>query len=252
MSGFGPADGVSQGERGAPARPLPPPGEHEPATPGALPWIGAGDAGAEPLGVFRFSGEEETREPRRRLRMVRNLTLAVLAVVLLVLAVVFGPTAWRIARERTTSLTTPAQVAGLTVDDSANARETADYLRTAVAAEIPLRTTVGAVYTDQGGEPRSVIFVGGTGLLLAPEKNLDATFTLVSDENGGVDDARPVPAGPLGGVMKCGTTLTDDATMTVCGWADHGCLGVAMFPNRGVDESARLLLAMRNAMQRRG
>jgi hypothetical protein len=39
--------------------------------------------------------------------------------------------------------------------------------------------------------------------------------------------------------------------MTVCGWADHGSLAVAMFPGRGIDESAGLLRKMRDAMQRR-
>jgi hypothetical protein len=49
--------------------------------------------------------------------------------------------------------------------------------------------------------------------------------------------------------MKCGTTKTDGSSMAVCGWADHGSLGIAMFPNRPVDESADLLRTMRSSMQ---
>lgn len=257
MTGYEPADGAPVQGRGTPAWPF---GKGPDADgPDVMATRSSGPRasdGAVSLGGFRFAGEgtggDEVHEPRRSLRVARNLTLAVLLAVLLVLAVLFGPTGWQILRERGAALATPPQVAGLSVDDSTNAQETVDYLRTALAAQAPLRSTVGAVYTDEEGEPRSVIFVGGTGTLWAPDKNLDATFTLVSDDSGGVDGLHAVPAGPLGGVMKCGVTRTDDGTMAVCGWADHGCLGVAMFPNRGVDESARLLLAMRNGMQRRG
>ena len=59
------------------------------------------------------------------------------------------------------------------------------------------------------------------------------------------------PAGKLGGTMKCGTTVTDDGNMSVCGWADHGSLALAMFPNRSQDESAKLLVQIRDASQKR-
>ena len=42
----------------------------------------------------------------------------------------------------------PAEVAGLTLDDGEEARATADYLRTGLAADIRLDESVGAVYTD--------------------------------------------------------------------------------------------------------
>ena len=131
------------------------------------------------------------------------------------------------------------------------AQDTADYLRTALATSVTLEKTIGAVYADSSGEPTSVLFFGGTGTLVTPTEALDTVFALIADEAGGVDDLHNVPAGPLGGTMKCGTTTTDGNEMAVCGWADHGSLAMAMFPKRPVDESAELLRAMREAMQNR-
>ena len=51
---------------------------------------------------------------------------------------------------------------------------------------------------------RCCIF-GGTTLLWQPERDLDSLFGLMSDETGAVTGLREVPAGDLGGVMKCGT-----------------------------------------------
>jgi len=137
------------------------------------------------------------------------------------------------------------------MDNSDNAKDTTEYLRTAVAARVALRTTVGAVYVDQSGPTRPVIFAGGGGTLLTPEASLDRVLALVTDQTGGVDGIRARPAGPLGGILKCGSTKTDDGDMAVCGWADHGSVAVALFPGRGVDESARLLLQLRGAIQHR-
>ncbi len=85
----------------------------------------------------------------------------------------------------------------------------------------------------------------------APERTLRELFALIADDTGGVDGVRDVPAGDLGGVMRCGTTATPGGSMSVCGWADHGSAAVALFPSRAMDESATLLLSMRDAMHHR-
>ncbi len=188
---------------------------------------------------------------RAALRRPRNLVLLGVAVVALILVAIFGPLAWQLWSERDVRIATPERVAGLVLDDSEGAHDTVDYMRTAVETGVALDRTVGAVYADEAGEPRSVLFVGGTGVLVEPLGALDKTFSLITDDAGGVDSVHDVPAGPLGGVMKCGTTKTDANPMAVCGWADHGSLGIAMFPNRPADESAELLRKMRKAMQNR-
>jgi hypothetical protein len=85
-----------------------------------------------------------------------------------------------------------------------------------------------------------------------PSRALDDVFQLITDDTGGVQGVREIDAGPLGGTMRCGTTATPDGDMPVCGWADHGCVAVALFPGRGVDEAAKLIGQMRPAIQHRG
>lgn len=182
----------------------------------------------------------------------RTLVVAALLALAVGAGSAVGPTAWKILQQKNTSLDMPAELAGLTRDDSENARGAAEDLRTAISAGVSLDRTVGAVYAQAGTEAPSVLIIGGTGLRLSPEKDLDVLFTLVSDGDGGIEGVVAKPAGPLGGVLKCGSTRTDEYTIAVCGWADHGSLVLAMFPDRGVDESAELLLKMRSGIQHRG
>jgi hypothetical protein len=181
----------------------------------------------------------------------RNLVLGALLVALVGVLASSGPPVLRIIQQRDTTITTPAQVAGLRLDQRDDAKQTAEYVRDAVATAATLTTSVGAVYADQNAATRSVIFVGGTALIWSPERALDDLFKLVSDDTGGVRDVHDVQPGSLGGLMRCGITVTQDGDMPVCGWADHGCVAVALFPNRGVDEAERLLREMRTAIQHR-
>jgi hypothetical protein len=199
----------------------------------------------------RLADEPPRPTSRWNGRTQRVLLGSLLAVGLAGVGVV-GVGGWRILREKDAALTPPGEVAGLVRDDSAEARETADYLRTALAAGMGLDQTVSAVYEDPARTDRDVLFLGGTTLVFSPERKLDALFELLTDGAGGVTGIREVPAGRLGGVMRCGTTAADEGDMAVCGWADHGSVAGAMFPGRSPDESAPLLRTMRTAIQTRG
>jgi hypothetical protein len=192
-------------------------------------------------------------ERRRRtgVERLRNVLLIVLALVLIAVGVFFGPTVLRVFQQRNTTVAAPAEVAGLRQDTGDSAATTAEYIRDAVAAAVDLDESVGVVYTDGSSSSRSVMFVGGTGHIWRPGDTLSDVFKLITDDTGGVSAVRSVPAGGLGGVMRCGTTTTDDGDMAVCGWADNGSVAVALFPGRGVEESAKLFRQMRAAMQNR-
>lgn len=194
--------------------------------------------------------EPEPESPARRRRTVMLAATAVALVAGLGVTAMYGPAAWRMYQQKDATLSTPEAVAGLRLDDSQRARDTADYLQTALAAAVPVSDTVGAVYTDDEAPTRSIIFIGGTAVLRAPEKDLDRALQLPADAANKVEDVRSMPAGELGGVLRCGRTTGADA-LTVCGWADHGSLAIAMFPGRSLEESARLLLAIRAAVQHR-
>jgi hypothetical protein len=192
------------------------------------------------------SGDERARPSRTKVIVLSALLIAGLAG-----AAVIGTTVWRISSQKDAALIAPTEVGTLRADDSDSGLQTADYLTTALAAEVDLDKTVGAVYTDGGASDRGVLFFGGTTLIWTPESDLDTAFDLMADDQGAVTGLHEVEAGPLGGTMKCGTTASDDGTIAVCGWADHGSLALAMFPNRTEADSAKLLLEIRSAAQTR-
>jgi hypothetical protein len=192
---------------------------------------------------------EKAPAPRSR---VRTLVLVSLLVIGVAGAALIGTTGWQILQQKDAELATPDEVAGLVRDRSAEATETAEYLRTALAAGVDVDGSVAAVYSDPSAPDRSVLFFGGTGLLLRPGRELDGVFSLLADQNGGVTAVREVSAGKLGGVMRCGeASAAEGDEMSVCGWADHGSVAAAMFPNRPADDSARLLRDIRDAVQSR-
>jgi hypothetical protein len=179
----------------------------------------------------------------------RKIILAGLLAVTLIGLVMIGITGWRIMSQKDATLVAPPRVGDLLLDDSADGRSTADYLQTALSATVDLDHAVGAVYRDRRG--RNVLFIGGTALMWRPAKALDAAFGLVADDQGAVTGVHSVAAGALGGTMECGTTRTDDGEMPVCGWADHGSVAMAMFPQRSESEAAGVLREIRNAAQSR-
>ncbi|MFF5176124.1 hypothetical protein ACFY3U_26345 [Micromonospora sp. NPDC000089] len=212
--------------------------------------------GPEPVELteepIRLTNHDPADTPRRPASRRRRIALAAALAVGLAGATALGVAGWRIAREKDTTLVAPEKVAGLTRDDSDRARSTADYLRSGFAADIDLNGSFGTVYRDPADEKKAVLLFGGTTLLWQPERDLDSLFGLMADETGRVTGLRKVPAGPLGGVMKCGTTSGDGGDFAVCGWADHGSVAMAMFPNRPVEASAGLFRDIRDAVQTRG
>jgi hypothetical protein len=190
----------------------------------------------------------EQAQPKRRSPIRRIILLALLVIALAGLGTL-GYAAYQIGTQKDATLSAPDQIGSLRLDTSVNGEETADYLQTALDAEINLNKTTGAVYTDAAGN--SVLFFGGTATIWSPETQLDNAFGLVSDKQGAVTNLHKVDAGTLGGTMKCGTTMSDDGSLAVCGWADHGSLALAMFPNQPDSAAAPLLLTIRDATQKR-
>jgi hypothetical protein len=200
------------------------------------------------IGPVELREEPADESPRQRSR-ARLIILSVVLVLALAGASVLGWTAWQIASQKDAELTTPAQVGSLRLDDSEDGRSTADYLQSALAAEVDLDKATGAVYLDTAG--KNVLFFGGTTLFWTPESDLEAAFSLIADNEGAVTDLHDVEAGSLGGTAKCGTTKSEDGELAVCGWADHGSLALAMFPGRPVADAASLLIQIREAAQTR-
>lgn len=193
--------------------------------------------------------EDQQSEDKAPPSRTKTIVLGSLLAVSLAGAGIIGYAGWRIASQKDATLTAPLQIGSFKLDTSDNGKSTGDYLQTALSADVDLDEALGAVYADGNGQ--NVLFFGGTTLIWTPESDLDRAFELVSDDQGAVTGLHEVPAGPLGGTMKCGTTKSDGADMPVCGWADHGSLALAMFPGRAENDSAKLLLEIRDATQKR-
>jgi hypothetical protein len=183
---------------------------------------------------------------RSRLRV---MVLTPLLVVAMTGVAALGWATWQVLAQKDATLATPARIGPLTLDDTEDGRSTADYLMTALAAEVDLDQSVGAVYRD--GQGKNVLFLGGTTLFWTPESDLEAAFDLIADNSGAVTGLHEVAAGDLGGTMKCGTTSSEDGELPVCGWADHGSLALVMFPSRTAAEAPALTREIRDAIQSR-
>ncbi|SDT67917.1 hypothetical protein [Actinoplanes derwentensis] len=222
------------------------PVDHSPAA-GDVPFEITADDGHS---AFRLT-DAESNDPTETAgnRKVRTVVLSSLLAVALAGAGTIGWFGWTVNSERHTTLSTPTKIGALTLNDSEEATATADYLQTALSAEITMDKAVGAVYT--AGDDKSVLFFGGTTLLWSPESDLDSAFTLVSDDQSAITGLKEVDAGDFGGTMKCGIAKSSDGDLAVCGWADHGSLALAMFTNRTDSEAAPLMRELRNAIQTR-
>ncbi|WP_117214961.1 hypothetical protein [Allorhizocola rhizosphaerae] len=183
-------------------------------------------------------------------KRVRPLAIAlvILIAAAIAAAIAVGPTVMRVAAQRDATLAMPETVAELKRDDSDGAKEAATDLVTALRAEIDLDRSAAAVYSDPTNDPgKSIMLFGGTTLLLSPERELDAVLKLTEDAGDRIHGLQSVDPGPLGGVMKCGSTGTEASPMAVCGWADHGSIALALFPGRAPTDAAFLMRTLRSA-----
>lgn len=172
------------------------------------------------------------------------------------------PIGLHLAHRSVPQLQLPDALAGLTRDTSSDAADTADYLRSAVAAGLDLDRSVGAVYTDgstgTAAAAHSVIFIGGsTTAHVSDATLLGKAVGLLNDSTDGIADLTTEDAGTLGGLLRCGLTTdtstpapaTADSEMAVCAFADGGSIGIGLFPNRTVPLAADLMRTMRTAIQ---
>jgi hypothetical protein len=209
------------------------------------------DPDGAPAGLYSDEDEDLEEEPSGRLpiKRIAIISASVAAAALLVSGAVYGPTVARVLGQSDTTINSPDKVGALALDTSDGAKSTAEYIRDAIATEVSLDDSVGLIYRDQS---TSTILVAGTGRIWKPDRSLKSAFSAVSDDAGGVRDVHDVTAGALGGTARCGVTTTDDGDLPVCGWADNGSVGVALFPGRSVTDAAKSLLELRTAVEHRG
>ena len=209
------------------------------------------DPDGGPADLYAYDDEELDEAPRPGVPIKRIAIIggSIVGAVLAVSGVIYGPTVVRVLGQSDTKIAAPPKVGSFTLDTSDGAKETAEYIRDAIATAVGFDSSSGLIYRDQS---TTVLLVAGTGRMWKPDRSLQSAFDSVSDDKGGVRDLHDVDAGGLGGAMRCGTTKTDDGDLSVCGWADNGSLGIALFPGRTPNDAAKMLLELRSAVEQRG
>lgn len=213
------------------------------------------DSGASPPEPTSEPTSDPTSDPTwepTRLRRMLPLIVAGGLVVVLVIGAMAGLLVFRphLSGEHPASLSTPPQVAGLDLATDPFLEDAAVQMSAALSSEIDLDDAIAAFYFDPADDDRLVLLAGGTGPLRDPDGALDDAF----DEAGvgmGITDVDDVDAGPMGGTAQCGVTAVEDLAASVCGWADHGSVVVAIFLNRSVAEGTALLQEIRSEILER-
>jgi hypothetical protein len=112
-----------------------------------------------------------------------------------------------------------------------------------------------AIYAKNGDSTRPLIFVGLSAddspaianelQSRSPSEEVDSTFIGM-----GIGDTKDYPAGPLGGVLRCGTGTTGTGSAAACAWADSSTVGALITPaNSSVPVLAQTTLDLRNAAE---
>ncbi|MQY02174.1 hypothetical protein [Actinomadura macrotermitis] len=93
----------------------------------------------------------------------------------------------------------------------------------------------------------SVADMGGPASGAKPEEQsqlVDGIFL-----GGGVSDTTDHPAGPLGGVLRCGKIKSDGTAIPTCAWADASVSGMLMVPGMPIKKLAGLTVKFRAAAE---
>jgi len=145
------------------------------------------------------------------------------------------------------SATVTATVTGLTVvNDPALTTEANRLRRESVETEQFGEGRFTVVYGDAGDRQRRVVLFGATRFIQNSGKDLDAALDRLGPSVA-LANRREVDPGAMRGEQRCGTGRFRNTAVAVCGWADHGSIGIALFTGRDVDASALLLHQIRSA-----
>jgi hypothetical protein len=140
----------------------------------------------------------------------------------------------------------PETVADLTLYKNSANDQLVEQLQRELRAEHQfVDETFAAVYRDRLGK-RVVIF-GTIGLRLTPESDLEDEMSRLRSRYA-LATPQSLDTDVRGYYQQCAVGVANGTNVVVCGWADHGSLGIALFNRRSLPESAALLAEFRDAM----
>lgn len=143
----------------------------------------------------------------------------------------------------------PERVLDLRLQSGREDQQVAEDLKTSLRMRNWIaETTFAAVYRD--GRGKRVTVFGTTGLRLDPQSDLEDEFGELAKQYD-LRDVRDVDTGVRGEHRRCGVGRERGESVVVCTVADHGSLITGSFTFRNVDESAELLVTMREEIIQR-
>jgi len=159
----------------------------------------------------------------------------------------FGKPMWE---QYPASASLPAEISDLNLRDDAASRRVATQLKADLRGSHMLaEDTFAGVYSDGAG--KRVTLFGTTGFRFSPESDLEHEITRLT-ERYGLRKVQSIDTGHRGEYLRCGVGKDGQATVAVCGWADHGSLATGVFTRRSVDDSAALLERIHGTIVTRG
>jgi hypothetical protein len=148
------------------------------------------------------------------------------------------------------SIAAEAEVPGLSPIASVDParRRAADQVLAKVESDQIDEQSTTLLYADD--RQRMVAVLVTTRFVKDPGRDLTDRFTKLAEPLR-LGPAKSVEAGPLGGYEQCAAGSYANKKAAVCGWADHGSLGVGVFTGRSVDDAAELLRTIRASIVKR-
>lgn len=159
-------------------------------------------------------------------------------------------------RQYPAEISAPEEIAGLPrLRDSAT-QEATDRMARQVVRQTKAPAAVVAGYASPGDPDHRIIVMGASRFVFDLDQNLEDLPAALNGYGYTFAEFHPVPAGPLGGVARCGSGavasgVDENTPVSLCQWVDHGSIGGVIFFNRPVDDAAQLFLTIRAAASRR-
>ncbi|WP_212845353.1 hypothetical protein [Catellatospora sp. IY07-71] len=130
------------------------------------------------------------------------------------------------------------EIAGLRKDASPQMQAVESKLVADIRAQRDRAGAIGVKLDDPKAKNKPILLAVVTTLILDPTGELDQLMAKAGD--GTLRNVQAFDALPRGGELKCAHTDSKVGEVVVCGWIDHGSLGIALFfGGRSIADSAQ-------------
>ncbi|MFI5916613.1 hypothetical protein [Dactylosporangium sp. NPDC051541] len=148
------------------------------------------------------------------------------------------------------SVNVDAGVTGLTKLNDAATKKTAEQLQTALTSDHLDEDGFTVAYQDTADGRAKIVVFGATRFITDPARDLDASLRKLGAKIP-VSNVREVDPGVFGGEKRCATSRFEGKAATVCGWADHGVIAIAVFAGKSTDAASDAMQNIRASIVNR-